>query len=121
MILKAKNNDGAGQTALVLSSDLMDAVLASFRKESVRIRLEEYTGYAVNKKAVRTVKNDAGEDEIGVFIQLGNIARFRRIEIVYSDDNIVLASNAEDKSGYLRLYDEIIIEGTDLYDGKIIS
>ena len=120
MRLKAKNLSEDGTAALVLSSNLMNARLASLRMENVRIRVEEYSGYAVNKKAVRTIKNADGEEETGVFIQLGNIARFRKIEIIYSDENIVLVSNS-DQNGYLRLYDEIITEGTDLYDGKIIS
>lgn len=115
MTVKAINPDENGDCALVLVSDRVDAQLARLRIEKVKLRTEEYTGYAVDKSAVRTV-----DGELGVYIQLGNIIRFRKIDIIYSDDSIVLVSNNEE-NGYLRLYDEIIVEGTDLSDGKIID
>lgn len=121
MKVKAINPSENGEdVAVVFVSDLMDEQLASLRNVRIRIRIEEYTGYAVNKNALRTVNTD-GKDEVGVYVQLGNIAKFRKVEIVYADDNVVLASNEKDENGYLRLYDEIITEGTDLYDGKIIA
>ena len=114
MTVKAINTD-EDAAAIVLASDLVNEQLAKLRIEHVKIRTEEYTGYAVDKSAVRTV-----DGTLGVYIQLGNIIRFRKIDVVYSDDSVVLASNKEE-SGYLRLYDEIIVEGTDLSDGKIID
>ena len=115
MKVKAVNGGLGDELAVVLTSDLMDQELAKLRIESVKIRTEEYTGFAVNKDAVREV-----DGEMGVYIQLGNLIRFRKIEIVYADESVVLAANKEE-SGYLRLYDEIIIEGKDLSDGKIVS
>ena len=43
------------------------------------------------------------------------------LNIAYSDEDMVLATCPDGESGYLRQYDEIIIEGTDLYDGKNID
>ena len=34
---------------------------------------------------------------------------------------MILATCPDGESGYLKQYDEIIIEGTDLYDGKNID
>ncbi|MCH5197419.1 MAG: hypothetical protein J1E34_00805 [Oscillospiraceae bacterium] len=115
MTLAAKNEGAGDKVALVFKSNLMNSEIAALRSEDIKICLEEYSGYAVDKKALRTV-----DGETGVYIQLGNLVRFRKIEIAYSDDNIVLAA-AKSENGYLRLYDEIITEGTDLYDGKIIA
>lgn len=117
MKIEALNPDTeSGQTALVLSSNEMNAQIASLRKLSVKIKAEEYSGYTVDSKALRTV-----EGETGVYVKLGNIVKFRKINIIYSDDNVILASSEENESGYLRLYDEIITGGTDLYDGKILA
>lgn len=115
MTLAAKNDGTGDKVALVFKSDLMNSDIAALRLENIKICLEEYSGYAVDKKALRTV-----DGETGVYIQLGNLVRFRKVQIIYSDDNIVLAA-ANSENGYLRLYDEIITEGTDLYDGKIIT
>ena len=114
MQLAAVNEGEENKSVLVFRSNLMNSEIASLRYEDVKICLEEYSGYAVDRKALRTV-----DGEVGVYVQLGNLVRFRKVEIVYSDENVVLASS-EPKTGYLRLYDEIITEGTDLYDGKII-
>ena len=115
MELAAKNEGTDDKVALVLRNNLMNAEIASLRKENVKITLEEYTGYVVDKTALRTV-----DGEVGVYIQLGSLVKFRKVDIIYSDDSIALAA-VNPANGYLRQFDEIITEGTDLYDGKIIT
>ena len=44
----------------------------------------------------------------GVYVKYGDLQRFRRITILYEDDN------------ELRLYDEVIVEGSNLQDGKLL-
>ena len=105
-----------GTVTLILKSNKMNSSIATLRKEAVRISLERYKGYVVDPKAVRTV-----EGETGVYVKLGNIVKFRKIDISYSDENMILATCPDGENGYLKQYDEIIIEGTDLYDGKNID
>ncbi len=114
MQIKAKNIGADSKAALVFTSNVMNADFAALRFSQIKIRVEEYKGYPIDKTAVRTV-----DGEVGVYIQLGNMIRFRKINIVYSDDNIILAE-ASNEDGYLKLYDEVIIEGVDNDDGKII-
>ncbi|MBQ6066421.1 MAG: hypothetical protein IJK89_06330 [Clostridia bacterium] len=101
---------------LVLKSNKMSSAIATLRKETIKISLERYKGFVVNPKAVRTV-----DGVKGVYVKLGNIVKFRKIDIAYSDDSMILATCPDGESGYLKQYDEIIIEGTDLYDGKNID
>ena len=115
MQLAAKNEGPDGKTALVFRCNLMNSEIASLRMDDVKICLEEYTGFAVDKTALRTV-----DGQLGVYVLTGRLVMFRKVEIVYSDDTIILAS-AKGESGYLRRYDEIITEGTDLYDEKIVG
>ena len=118
MALRAKNPGEDGKVALVFSSNLMNAEIATLRIENAKIFLEEYSGYPVEPSALRTV-----DGEVGVYVQVGNIVRFRRVELSYTEgDTILIATKPkENVSGYIKLYDEIILEGTDLYDGKIIG
>lgn len=51
----------------------------------------------------------------------GNIVKFKKINIVYSDSEYSICSVPDGESGYIKQYDEIIVEGTDLYDGKILD
>ena len=105
-----------GIVTMILKSNKMSSAIATLRKETIRIAVEKYKGYVVDPKAVRTV-----EGETGVYVKLGNIVKFRKIDIAYSDDGMILATCPDGENGYLRQYDEIIIEGTDLYDGKNID
>ena len=109
-------NKEDGTVTMVLRSNLMDAAIAALRKEKVKIIAEQYEGYVVDPKAVRTV-----DGATGVYVKLGNIVKFRKIDIAFSDDTMILAVCPDGESGYLKQYDEIIIEGTDLYDGKNIN
>ncbi len=105
-----------GIVTMILKSNKMSSAIATLRKETVRICVEKYKGYVVDPRAVRTV-----EGQTGVYVKLGNIVRFRKIDIAYSDGGMILATCPDGESGYLKQYDEIIIEGTDLYDGKNID
>lgn len=114
-------NAGTDSAAVVLRSNLMNPQYAGLRKEQIRLVLQNFTGYRVNNKAIREV-----EGEKGVFILSGNIIKFKKVNIAYSDETYSVCVTPKDDngnplSGYVSLYDEIIVEGTDLYDGKILG
>jgi hypothetical protein len=93
----------------------MNAELATIRKESVEIQLVEHTGMKVPKRAI--VVQD---EETGVFVRSGNVVAFRKIKQSYSEPADYVICEIVEEDGYLRLYDDIIVGGRDLYDGKII-
>ena len=106
---------------MILRCNLMNAQYAALRKEQVRLVLENFTGYQVNNKAIREV-----DGVKGVYTVSGNIIKFKKVELAYSDSEYSVCvtpkdDNGNPKSGYVSLYDEIIVEGTDLYDGKILG
>ncbi len=101
---------------LVLLCNIMDEDIASLRKASIKIKVESYTGLAVERSALRTV-----DGQKGVYVKVGNIAEFKKINIIYSDQNYVLTANPDKERGHLELYDEIILEGTELYDEKLLN
>ncbi len=110
-----------GQTVLVLQSNLMNQQYASLRKEQVRLVFDEITGFRVDNRAIREV-----DGVQGVYVVSGNLVEFKKVEIAYSDSEYSVCvtptdDNGNPQSGYVELYDEIIIEGTDLYDGKILG
>ena len=110
------NRDENGDLAVIFECVNMSEPLSAIRKESMEILLVEHSGLRVPKRAITT--NTAGE--VGVYIRSGDIVRFRKIEQKYSDaaDFVICESSEED--GYLRMYDDIITEGSNLYDGKLI-
>lgn len=105
-----------GKLAVVFRCDYMSAELSTIRKESVEIQLVEHTGLKVPKRAI--LIND--KQEAGVYVRSGNVVTFRKIEQLYSEPADYAVCKIVNKDGYLRMYDDIIVEGRDLYDGKII-
>ena len=90
MTLRAKNPDGTGNTALVFSSNLMNAEVASLRLENAEILLESFTGFQVDMSALRKVD---GVD--GVYVQVGNIVQFRKAKKIYAENDIILIGAEE--------------------------
>lgn len=98
----------------------------SFRRmQPVELVRSSYTGYKVPISSVRLVDGIPG-----VFILVGNTVEFRRIEILLEMDGYYIVSSEKALSDAetnestvkpLSLYDQIIISGKNLYDGKLIS
>lgn len=139
-----------GKNLVTLKCNLMNETFANLRQETAQLvtnvtvyyakpQAEEGTdeqeapkpkqyvvdkGIRVSTSAVRVV-----DGEKGVYVRRGNVARFRKLNIVYSDQTYVISATAsqdgepivDDPSNYLKQYDEVILEGKDLYDGKIIG
>lgn len=110
------NDTAGGKASIVLRCNLMNTKYATLRKEQVRLIFNEYTGFQVNNKAIREI-----DGQKGVFVLNGNIIKFKKINIDYSDSEYCICTTPVGESGYLKLYDEIVVEGTDLYDGKILG
>lgn len=109
------NKDNKGNMAIVFRCDYMSAELSTIRKESVQIQLVEHTGLKVPKKAI--VINE--DQQAGVYVRSGNVISFRKIKQVFADPADYVICEQTDESGYLRMYDDIIVGGKNLYDGKI--
>jgi hypothetical protein len=104
------------KAAVILKSNLMNTEYAGLRNEQIRITFYKHTGYQISNKAIREV-----DGQKGVYVLSGNIVKFKKINIAYSDSEYSIVNNPENEKGFVELYDEVITEGVDLYDGKIID
>lgn len=108
--------EGSDILTVVLRSNIMNEEIAALRKEAVKIRVDSLSGIAVDRMALRTV-----DGVKGVYVKEGNLVNFKKVNIIYSDANIILSKPEALDSSYLAVYDEMILEGTDLYDGKLLT
>lgn len=115
-IVSVNQTEGSNILAVVLSSNIMNEEIAALRNEAVKIRVDSITGIAVDRMALRTV-----DGEKGVYVKEGNIVSFKKVNIIYSDENLILSQSEPADSSYLAVYDEMILEGTDLYDSKLLT
>ena len=62
----------------------------------------------------------------GVYVKYGSEVIFKQVHIIYSDDDYVICSENPDpellfNGTTITIYDEIIVEGENLYNGKLID
>ena len=118
----AVNRDKEGQAAVIFQCSYMSSSLSSIRKEPIQIQKTLYEGIRVPQKAV--VFSEDGER--GVYVQVGNTAVFKQIEILYSDTDFVICADKGDETPeegeapFLQLYDDVIVEGKGLYNGCLL-
>ena len=128
--------------AVILECDTMNSALANIRQETVQIEIQSYSGVMVNQKAIhfadveQKVKDANGkertvthENVMGVYVKSGSQLHFVQ---VFSDITVngyaICRTDLtdEDKEQLvtdetIQLYDEVVVEGTDLYDGKVVN
>lgn len=108
---------GVDETVLVLRNSALDSSISAMRVEDIEIRLKEYSGFKVPSSAIHVDENGKKM----VYSLAANQVNARYGEIVYSTkDYVIFAYEPENNDG-IRLYDQIITQGKDLYDGKIYT
>lgn len=110
------NEKSSDDTAIVLKCNRMDSGIATLRKESAQLVIHSYDGIRVNSDAI--LVNAKGDK--GVFVKEGNLCRFRKLDVIYNGEDFVL-SKPHEEAGYVSVYDNVILGGKGLYDGKVIS
>lgn len=109
--------DTVGDTVyVVLESNMVSGDILSQRAAAVNIIIDSYRGLRIDKNAIRKVD---GED--GVFVKSNGILKYKKVKILYfSSTYAVIAYDPLSLTG-VQAYDEVIVKGSDLYDGKVIS
>ncbi len=139
----AQNRDKeTGDTAVVFECSYMDSDIASVRNEMVQVNVHTYSGVLVSEKALRfcdvPYKEKQEDGSIvtkyhknikGVYVQNGRQLKFVQIftEKTVNGYAICKTELSEEEDAALvtdstvQLYDNVVVEGTDLYDGKPVQ
>lgn len=106
-----------GIAKIVLQCQTINAEVLSFGQETAQIDLKTYEGIRIDKEALHIV-----DGERGVYVKYGNLQRFLKITTLYENDSyILIPENGKiGTDNEVRLYDEIIVQGTNLQDGKLL-
>lgn len=101
---------------VVLKSNVVTGDLLSERVCEIDIIIDSHTGLRVDKNALRKI-----DGENGVFVKTNGILKYRKVEILYiASTYAVIKYDAINSSG-VQVYDEVVVKGHDLYDGKVVS
>lgn len=109
-------DEGGGEAVVLLRSNYILPELVAVRNPTAQIKLKSYSGIRVEQSAIRY---DGLEK--GVYIVENGTVRFRTISVIYETEDYVLCGSNVDDVRPLKLFDQVILEGKDLYDGKIID
>ena len=136
-VVRVNNFGNDGTAVAVLQCNFMNEALSNLRRDNVEIIVNEYEGLKISKSAlhdddVTYYEEDANGNDVkktarvqGVYVEYGAELVFRQVAILYSGDDYIIC-NENPASGVLlngttvSLYDKVVIEGRDLFDGKII-
>lgn len=110
----------APDAVVVFRLNYVSAALINLRTAQADVAFTSITGLRVSDSAVRYIGLQKG-----VYAVIGQRLVFRPIETIYEDSGFVLCrETSEHEAGYetnLQCYDEIVIEGSNLYDNKPIG
>lgn len=137
-VLYVNNLASQDKAIVVLECNYMSEALSKIRTETVEIVVSSFEGLKISKSAIhdaeltRTVTDDSGAEHTeskvvqGVYVEYGNELRFRQIVIAYAGDDYVICNENPDrdllfKGSTVTLYDQVVTEGADLYDGKLFQ
>ena len=128
------------EAVIILKGNYMNPEMANVRMEDISIVVNTFKGIYVPKSAVHerqvreTTSDENGNKQTesktvkGVFVQIGNELQFKQIIVIYTGEDFVVCKNSPDKEewitqeyGILKAYDDVVVEGANLYDGKIIN
>ncbi len=114
---EVRTDDSDPDNCMVLmSTSHMVPELLMVRNPSVQIDFTSYTGLRIPAKA----KRYEGQ-QVGVYVLDGDVVRFKTINIIYENSEFILCGANSDLERPLEIYDQVIVEGTDLSDGKPVG
>lgn len=130
--------DRKSEAAVVLCLDYMNPSLSFLRNETIKININTYEGLLINKKSlhedkVRNVKYDDNNNEIveekivkGVYVRRGKELIFKQVIPIFSNNNYIICKQypGDDElfnGETINILDEVVIEGANLYNGKVVG
>ncbi|GEM_PF-5024620 len=118
--------DENGDSVVSVRCDRVSPAISSLRFEKVEITLASYTGARIPRSALHVTENG----EYGVYVKYGTIIKYCYVKPLFEQGQFLIVAldievkkidkdSLDERSG-LRMYDEIIISGRDLYKGKLL-
>ncbi len=113
------NDETSDKSVVVFECDNLSPDIVRLRIEDVNINFMNYNGIKIDRSHLRTEQG-----VLGVYIQYGTEIRFKPITedtILYETNDFLLVEASNGYTDGIELYDNIIVEGKELYDGKQIN
>lgn len=113
---KINTSSNENSAVMIFSCQQMNSELATMRKGAFTIINSTYSGLKIPTKALRVQ-----DGKTGVFVRSGMTVKFVGVNVVYRTDEYIICEQEVSNDTVLRLYDDVVVKGKRLYDGKIIE
>lgn len=105
-----------GKCVVVLSADHFLQEATMMRSQSADMVMHTYAGLYVPKDTVRVLE----DGRIGVYVLETTNVKWKPVNILYDSGESYVVELDKSSTGHLWPGDEIIVDGKDLYDGKVV-
>lgn len=109
-------SSGSDSAAVIFSCQQMNGDLATLREGNVTVVNKVYKGLRLSKKDLRVV-----DGVTGVYTVSGLKLKFVPVNVIYSTEDFIICEQKFSDDNVLRLYDEVVVRGKGLYDGKVVG
>ncbi len=107
------------QVAVVFESSFFDDGIYSLRIADAQIVLQSYSGFRVDRDAIRVSDGDTG-----VYVVSGAKLVFKPVTVLFRNEErgfVVVAPKGQSSSRKLMLNDAVVVGGKEVYDGKVVN
>ncbi len=104
-----------GKVVIVAESNKYIEKIYSTSKVKAELIKHHYEGYKIPSRSIRIT-----DGKTGVYVIRNDKARFIPVDIIYNNKEWVIAAESTDESSTIKLYDELIVSGKNLYDNKVV-
>ena len=111
------DEDEEKPSSVMIRCEDMAEDMEEVKLEKVEILSEDYHNLSVKSEGIH---DDYGKKN-GVFAKHGEYLQFERIEIMFSGSDFMICEEIPGELYGLRLHDEIVVEGRELYEGKLVK
>ncbi len=115
-VKKINISEGTNEAVIIFSCQQMSSELATLRRGNMTVVSKTYSGLKVSRRALRVI-----DGKSGVYVLSGRSVKFVPVNVVYRADDYVICEQEVSNSSVLRLYDEVVVKGRNLYDGKVVG
>lgn len=115
-VKKINISQNTDKAVLILSCQQMNSELASIRTAPMTLVNKTYAGLKIPQKSLRVVNG-----QTGVYVLSGITVKFVPVNVIYDASGYIICEQQRTNDLALRLYDEVVVKGKRLYDGKIVN
>ena len=116
VILDIKEDNKNENGVIILRSNYMSRDILKLRKGKAAVSTRSFYGLAVDVNSIRF-----SDEQRGVFIKEEKEIKFKKVDSLFETEKIVISKIRPLDKDYLQPFDEVIIDGQGLYDGKRIE